>query len=54
MDIVKNEIGAGIPVDRVLELHQLQFKKFGYIWKDIIPGAPPIVSTTRPEDSEKY
>lgn len=46
-------VGAGIPVDRVLELHQLRFKELGYIWRDTIPGLPPLVSTARPEDAEK-
>ncbi|EFX79020.1 hypothetical protein DAPPUDRAFT_305015 [Daphnia pulex] len=46
-------VGAGIPITRILELYKLQFEKHGYIWRDIIPGAPPIVSTTRPEDAEK-
>ena len=38
---------------RQVELHKLHFSKFGHIWRDIIPGMPAIVSTTRPEDAEK-
>ncbi|XP_046635706.1 probable cytochrome P450 49a1 [Daphnia pulicaria] len=46
-------IGDGIPLSRMLELQKLRFKQFGYIWRDIVPGRPPIVYTARPEDVEK-
>lgn len=46
-------LGDGIPISRMLELQQLRFKRYGYIWKDIVPGMPPIVYTARPEDIEK-
>ncbi|KAI9565465.1 hypothetical protein GHT06_009257 [Daphnia sinensis] len=46
-------VGDGIPISRMLELQKLRFKQFGYIWRDIVPGRPPIVYTARPEDVEK-
>lgn len=42
----------GIDVNRLIEMHRLNYAKFGPIWKDIIPGRPPIVSIVRPEDAE--
>lgn len=46
-------LGDGIPISRMLELQRLRFKRYGYIWRDIVPGMPPIVYTARPEDIEK-
>lgn len=47
-------IGYGIEVERMMEIFRIQYKKFGPIWKDIMPGMPPIVSTVLPENAERY
>jgi len=34
----------------MIELHRINYRKFGPIWKDIYPGRPAIVSIVSPED----
>ena len=46
-------IGHGIEVERMMEVFRMQLKKYGPIWKEIAPGMPPIVCTTRPEDAQE-
>lgn len=47
-------VGHGIKLERMIEIFRMQHKKFGPIWRDIMPGMPPIVSIARPEDVERY
>ena len=46
--------GAGIKLENIKTLSRLSFTQFGHIWKDILPGMPPMISTARPEDAEMY
>ena len=45
---------VGFDVNRFNEVHKQNFKDYGYIWRFMVPGLPPIVNTARPEDSEMY
>lgn len=46
-------IGHGIPPTRQQDLQDLSFKKYGKVWREVIPGMGNIFNTTVPEDVEK-
>lgn len=45
--------GHGIPPTRQQDLQDLSFKKYGKVWREVIPGMGNIFNTTVPEDVEK-
>ena len=50
---ISANVGMGLPPERMNEVCQIMFKRFGYIWKDYIPGRMTIVSCVKSEDVEK-
>ena len=45
--------GTVVDQSELLKIHQMNFKKFGHFWREIVPTMPPIVFTARAEDAER-